>query len=114
MKIAHQPGSEPLTIPEQIPNPAVQPVPPPRPEREPERKEPVKVPEKEPANRIVVGPGTKPPFVGHLARGLPFVSWYDRKIRSNPFVIKMSQNRIAVANVRSVRCRGSCSGVSVR
>ena len=54
MKIAHQPGSEPLTIPEQIPNPAVQPVPPPRPEREPERKEPVKVPEKEPANRIVV------------------------------------------------------------
>ena len=54
MKIAHQPGSEPLTISEQIPNPAVQPVPPPRPEREPERKEPVKVPEKEPANRIVV------------------------------------------------------------
>ena len=30
MKIAHQPGSEPLTISEQIPNPAVQPVPPPR------------------------------------------------------------------------------------
>ena len=55
MKIAHQPGSEPLTIPEQIPNPAVRPAPPPRPEREPERKEPVKVPEKEPANRIVVG-----------------------------------------------------------
>ena len=47
MKIAHQPGSEPLTIPEQIPNPAVRPAPPPRPEREPERKEPVKVPERE-------------------------------------------------------------------
>lgn len=54
MKIAHQPGSEPLTIPEQIPNPAVRPAPPTRPEREPDRKEPVKVPEKEPANRIVV------------------------------------------------------------
>ena len=31
MNIAHQPGSEPLTIPEQIPNPAVPPVSPPNP-----------------------------------------------------------------------------------
>lgn len=52
MNIAHQPGSEPLTIPEQIPNPAVRPVAPPNPEPRPDRKEPVKVPEKTPANRV--------------------------------------------------------------
>jgi len=45
MIIAHQPGSEPLTIPEQIPNPAFQPAPL-RPERTPVPQEPVKVPEK--------------------------------------------------------------------
>jgi hypothetical protein len=48
MIIAHQPGSEPLTIPEQIPNPAFQPAPL-RPERTPVPQEPVKVPEKAPA-----------------------------------------------------------------
>ena len=49
MNIAHQPGSEPLTIPEQVPNPAVRPVAPPSPERRPE---PVKIPEQVPANRV--------------------------------------------------------------
>ena len=48
MIIAHQPGSEPLTIPEQIPNPAFQPAPL-RPERTPVPQEPIKVPEKAPA-----------------------------------------------------------------
>ena len=48
MIIAHQPGSEPLTIPEQIPNPAFQPAPL-RPDRTPVPQEPVKVPEKAPA-----------------------------------------------------------------
>jgi hypothetical protein len=47
MIIAHQPGSEPLTIPEQIPNPAFQPAPMPQPKPVP--KEPVKLPEKIPA-----------------------------------------------------------------
>ena len=50
MNIAHQPGSEPLEIPEQIPNPAVIPVSPPSPERKPTPTEPAKVPEKAPAN----------------------------------------------------------------
>ncbi len=49
MIIAHQPGSEPLTIPEQIPNSAVQPVTPSQPKPVP--KDPVKIPEKIAANR---------------------------------------------------------------
>src|SRR5688572_20589807 len=45
MIIAHQPGSEPITIPEQIPNPAVRPrVPKPAPIPEPRK--PVKVPQR--------------------------------------------------------------------
>jgi hypothetical protein len=44
---AHQPGSQPLDIPEVIPNPAV---PQPRPARTPEPNEPAKAPEKVPAN----------------------------------------------------------------
>jgi hypothetical protein len=54
MNIAHQPGSEPLTIPEQIPNPAVRPVEPPSPEPKPVPQEPVKVPEKVPADRVLM------------------------------------------------------------
>jgi hypothetical protein len=41
---AHQPGSQPIDIPEVIPNPAVVP------KQEPAPKEPVKVPEKVPAD----------------------------------------------------------------
>ena len=45
MTIAHQPGSEPIKIPEQIPNPAVTPrVPKPAPIQEPRK--PVKVPQR--------------------------------------------------------------------
>jgi hypothetical protein len=66
MNIAHQPGSEPLTIPEQIPNPAVRPVAPPNPEPRPDRKEPAKVPEKGPANRV--------PLLSGLVREAKFVS----------------------------------------
>jgi len=44
MRRAHQPGSQPIDIPEVIPNPAVLPKPEPAP-REPAPKEPVKIPE---------------------------------------------------------------------
>ena len=43
MSYAHQPGSEPISIPEQIPNPAVRPKLP-RPEPVPPPREPVKIP----------------------------------------------------------------------
>ncbi len=45
---AHQPGSQPIDIPEVIPNPAVVPKQEPAP-KEPAPKEPVKVPDKVPA-----------------------------------------------------------------
>jgi hypothetical protein len=45
---AHQPGSQPIDIPEVIPNPAVEPKPEHAP-KEPAPMEPVKVPEKVPA-----------------------------------------------------------------
>ena len=45
---AHQPGSQPIDIPEVIPNPAVVPEQEPAP-KEPAPKKPVKVPEKVPA-----------------------------------------------------------------
>ena len=48
---AHQPGSQPIDIPEVIPNPAV--VPKPEHPREPAPKEPVKIPEKVPAGVIL-------------------------------------------------------------
>ena len=41
MNTAHQPGSEPVQIPEQIPNPAVRP---PAPEPNPGRRAPVELP----------------------------------------------------------------------
>ncbi len=44
---AHQPGSEPIDIPETIPNPVVVPRPTPTP-TEPAPKEPVRIPEKVP------------------------------------------------------------------
>lgn len=44
---AHQPGSEPIDIPETIPNPVVVPKPAPIP-TEPAPKEPVRIPEKVP------------------------------------------------------------------
>ena len=46
MTIAHQPGSEPITIPEQIPNPAVRPRVVPKPAPIPEPRKPVKVPQR--------------------------------------------------------------------
>ena len=47
---AHQPGSEPIDIPETIPNPVVVPKPTPTP-TEPAPKEPVRIPEKFPRFR---------------------------------------------------------------
>ena len=49
---AHQPGSEPIDIPETIPNPVVVPKPVPGP-TEPAPKEPVRTPEKVPQNVFV-------------------------------------------------------------
>jgi hypothetical protein len=49
---AHQPGSQPIDIPEVIPNPAVVPKPEPAP-REPAPKEPVKIPEEVPAGSVL-------------------------------------------------------------
>ena len=49
---AHQPGSQPIDIPEVIPNPAVVPKQEPAP-KEPAPKEPVKVPEKVPAGIVL-------------------------------------------------------------
>jgi hypothetical protein len=53
---AHQPGSQPIDIPEVIPNPAVVPKQEPAP-KEPAPKEPVKVPEKVPAGYPQLTPG---------------------------------------------------------
>ena len=53
---AHQPGSEPIDIPETIPNPVVVPKPVPAP-TEPAPKEPVRTPEKVPQNVFVAGQG---------------------------------------------------------
>jgi hypothetical protein len=50
---AHQPGSQPIDIPEVIPNPAVVPKQEPAP-KEPAPKNPVKVPEKIPPRSVVV------------------------------------------------------------
>jgi hypothetical protein len=52
MRRAHQPGSQPIDIPEVIPNPAVVPKPE-RPPREPAPKEPVKIPGKVPAGIVL-------------------------------------------------------------
>jgi hypothetical protein len=49
---AHQPGSEPIQIPEQVPNPAVRPRTKPIPERWQDPKEPVEVPDKAPADNV--------------------------------------------------------------
>jgi hypothetical protein len=56
---AHQPGSEPIDIPETIPNPVVVPKPLPTP-TEPAPKEPVRIPEKVPPELLSVnGPINK-------------------------------------------------------
>jgi hypothetical protein len=49
---AHQPGSQPIDIPEVIPNPAVTPKQEPAP-KEPAPKNPIKIPEKVPAGYAV-------------------------------------------------------------
>jgi hypothetical protein len=51
---AHQPGSEPINIPETIPNPVVVPKPTPTP-TEPAPKEPVRFPEKVPSSGVSTG-----------------------------------------------------------
>jgi hypothetical protein len=51
---AHQPGSEPIDIPETIPNPVVVPKPTPTP-TEPAPKEPVRFPEKVPSSGVSTG-----------------------------------------------------------
>jgi hypothetical protein len=56
---AHQPGSEPIDIPETIPNPVVVPKPTPTP-TEPAPKEPVRTPERVPGTaRLACSAGTE-------------------------------------------------------
>ena len=55
---AHQPGSEPIDIPETIPNPVVVPKPTPTP-TEPAPKEPVRIPERVPGTARVAWRGTE-------------------------------------------------------
>ena len=55
---AHQPGSEPIDIPETIPNPVVVPKPTPTP-TEPAPKEPVRIPERVPGTHELPGRGTE-------------------------------------------------------
>ena len=63
---AHQPGSEPIDIPETIPNPVVVPQPTPTPTpTEPAPKEPVRIPDKVPLERRSDGCD-----VGHSIRGM--------------------------------------------
>jgi hypothetical protein len=66
---AHQPGSQPIDIPEVIPNPAVVPKQEPAP-KEPAPKEPVRVPEKVPADRrVIVAYHSK----GMMSRSRPYL-----------------------------------------
>ena len=71
---AHQPGSEPIDIPETIPNPVVVPKPATTP-TEPAPKEPVQIPEKVPGTARVVcsagGSGRSDRVVGAWSR--PFI-----------------------------------------
>jgi hypothetical protein len=62
---AHQPGSEPIDIPETIPNPVVVPKPVPVP-TEPTPKEPVRTPEKVPQNVFVPAKATGASFFHQL------------------------------------------------
>ena len=71
---AHQPGSQPIDIPEVIPNPAVVPKQEPAP-KEPTPKEPVKVPEKVGHEREQRGDEAT---LGEISRHLPW-----SPIRSN-------------------------------
>jgi hypothetical protein len=61
---AHQPGSEPIDIPETIPNPVVVPKPTPTP-TEPAPKEPVRIPERVPGTARVACSGSSS---RHIAR----------------------------------------------
>ena len=67
---AHQPGSQPIDIPEVIPNPAVVPKQEPAP-KEPAPKEPVKVPEKVSHKPTSIGEMRRvlEEIVGHLKAG---------------------------------------------
>jgi hypothetical protein len=76
---AHQPGSEPIDIPETIPNPVVVPKPTPTP-TEPAPKEPVRFPEKVPSSGVSTGRrevlskrsrGVEPASAVHVGEGLP-------------------------------------------
>ena len=79
---AHQPGSEPIDIPETIPNPVVVPKPTPTP-TEPAPKDPVRIPEKVPQSGVSTADGctagmpwtAEPRSLGRsLARGANAVS----------------------------------------
>jgi hypothetical protein len=64
---AHQPGSEPIDIPETIPNPVVVPKPTPTP-TEPAPKEPVRIPERVPGTARVACSAGRSGFPAPLRR----------------------------------------------
>jgi hypothetical protein len=97
---AHQPGSEPIDIPETIPNPVVVPKPTPTP-TEPAPKEPVRIPEKVPGTARACSAGrsglsehgaTSPGASNSLSRSLP------RKNVSSIYGSPSSASRLALLN----------------
>ena len=77
---AHQPGSEPIDIPETIPNPVVVPKPTPTPS-EPAPKEPVRIPEKVPQSVAEI----------HFSEAMSEGPKEFRDIRNNRVKIKADQ-----------------------
>jgi hypothetical protein len=97
---AHQPGSEPIDIPETIPNPVVVPKPTPTP-TEPAPKEPVRIREKVPGTARACSAGrsglsehgaTSPGASNSLSRSLP------RKNVSSIYGSPSSASRLALLN----------------
>jgi hypothetical protein len=82
---AHQPGSEPIDIPETIPNPVVVPKPTPTP-TEPAPKEPVRIPEKVPWGGVSTA-GTCTPGVPFDSEGEALLVLPQGIARAQPFVL---------------------------
>ena len=77
---AHQPGSEPIDIPETIPNPVVVPKPTPIP-TEPAPKEPVRIPEKVPKSGVSTADSctSGAPWTAKARSWTSSLPWRDRK-----------------------------------
>jgi hypothetical protein len=97
---AHQPGSEPIDIPETIPNPVVVPKPTPTP-TEPAPKEPVRIPEKVPKS----GVSTADSCTSGVPRTAKARSWTSSSALLYPGLFSFLEARIPGAAVsRSCMC----------